>query len=190
MGKTLTFVAILVVAVLLITLLATTLYYNNIVSDRDSKISALESQIDNLKNELASQSGQANVRANVITGLGISDVPPDPASKDSTARQYSHLWITGWVYNNGLAMAKGVGLIILAYDSSNKVILNQTMPVMNSATVYSTAIIHNSMKLPVLHTNIFSQQNMTVIMGIYHEGVFPSSTRYEAIPIYNSALPP
>ena len=55
---------------------------------------------------------------------------------------------------------------------------------------FSTSIIHNSIKPPVLHTNIFSKQNMKVIMGIYHEGVFSSSPRYEAIPIHDSALPP
>jgi hypothetical protein len=182
MGKAVKLVAILAVAILLITLLGTILYYNNLVNDKNSKISALESQgTPNPSNTLT---------ANVITGLGISDVPPDPTSKDSTARQYSHLWITGWVYNNGLAMAKNVGLVILAYDQSNKVLLNQTMPVMDSAIVYSTSIIHNSLKPPILHTTILSQQNMTVIMGIYHEGVFPSSTRYEAIPIYDSSLPP
>lgn len=186
MSKVVKSTAVLVVAVLLTSLIVTTLYYNGLVNDSDSKISALESQIDNLNNELANQSGQVNVRANVVTGLGISDVPADPNSGDSTARQYSHLWITGWVSNNGLAMAKNVGLIILAYDQSGKVLLNQTMPVMDSAIVYSTSIIHNSPAPPNLHTTILSQQNMTVIMGIYHEGIFPSSTRYEAIPIYES----
>jgi hypothetical protein len=186
MSKVVKPTAILAVAVLLTSLIAITLYYNNLVNNRDSKITALESQIDNLNHELSNQSGQVTVRANVITGLGISDVPADPNSRDSTARQYSHLWITGWVFNNGLAMAENVGLVILAYDQSGKVLLNQTMPVMDSATVYSTSIIHNSQTPPNLHTTILSQQNMTVIMGIYHEGIFPSSTRYEAIPIYES----
>jgi hypothetical protein len=186
MTKVVKSIAILALAILLTSLVAITLYYNNLANDKDSKIIALENQIANLNNQLANVSRQVNVRANVITGLGISDVPPDPNSKNSVARQYSHLWITGWVFNNGLAMAKNVGLVILAYDQANKVLLNQTMPIMDSATVYSTSIIHNSQQPPFLHTTILSQQNMTVIMGIYHEGIFPSSTWYEAIPIYES----
>ena len=182
-GKTL---IILVIATLIASLLFTSFYYSGLMAERDSKISALESQIANLNDKVAKLTSQVDVRANVITGLGISEVPPDPTSKDSTAQQYSHLWITGWVFNNGLAMATNVGLIILAYDNTNKILLNITMPIMNSATVYSTSLIHGSLKPPILHTTILSQQNMTVIMGIYHEGIFPSSTRYEAIPIYES----
>jgi hypothetical protein len=87
-----------------------------------------------------------------------------------------------------LGFTIGVGLIVLAYDESNKVLMNETIPVSLGGYSVTYAIPpHNTPhSTPMMHTNIFSQQNVTVILGIYHEGIFSKSTRYEAIPIYKN----
>ena len=179
MGKAVKLVALLVVAILLVTLLVTILYYNSLVNEKNSKISNLESQSTP---ELSN-----TPTANIITALGITESPPSQVSYNGLNGMYSHLWITGSLFNSGLGMAKGVGLQVLAFDKSNKILMNATVPIMPNTMVVSYAqISHSNSGPPTMHSNIFSQQNVTVSLAIFHEGTFPNSTRYEAIPIYTN----
>ena len=82
-------------------------------------------------------------------------------------------------------MAIGVGLNILVYDESSEVLLNVTAPILSNGYMVACPP-HTGKLLGPLNTNIFSQQNMTVILGVYHEGIFSDSTRYEAIPVYEN----
>lgn len=60
-------ISFLIVVVLLVSSVGVTVfYYNSVLSDRDSKISSLQSQIAVLKT------------ANLVTALGIVEVPPSP----------------------------------------------------------------------------------------------------------------
>jgi hypothetical protein len=40
---------------------------------------------------------------------------------------------------------------------------------------------------PLEFGNVLSQQNVTVRLGIFHEGVFSNSTTYEIIPVWKNA---
>jgi hypothetical protein len=136
MGKAVKFVAILVVAVLLITLLFTILYYNNIVSDNNSKISALESQVNYLNNEIDGlmektngSSGAGNLTApSLYTSLGVTEIT-------GTNGLNNRLWIQGIVTNLGEGTAFNSGLHITAHSSNGTIVLNITVPLNNNNVV-------------------------------------------------------
>jgi len=79
-------------------------YYYSSINQKDTKLSELEAQITDLNNQIA------NPKANIVTGLGISDVPPGPTSYpyDTLEFDYSHLWLTGWLLNSGAGIALNV----------------------------------------------------------------------------------
>ncbi len=182
--KTISFVLLF----LLVLAIATSVYYNIENSTLRNQAAILQEEINSLQTEIGALKPSNLVTANIVTSLGFTEVPPNPTSDSSVDRNYSHLWITGSLFNSGKEMAIGVGLIVLAYDESNKVLMNETIPVSLGGYSVTYAIpprntLHST---PMMHTNIFSQQNVTVILGIYHEGIFSKSTRYEAIPLYKN----
>jgi len=172
MKKT-TIVVSLVLLLLLALTIATSVFYNIENANLRKQVASLQEEIRLVKS------------ANIVTALGITEVPLTPTSPNSWDRNYSHLWITGSVFNSGGGMAIGVGLNILAYDESGKVLLNVTAPILSNGYMVAYPP-HTGKLLGPLNTNIFSQQNMTVILGVYHEGIFSDSTRYEAIPVYEN----
>jgi len=133
--------------------------------------------------------------ANLSAYLGVTEIPPQPhqilGSKDS------HLWITGWVFNSGGVKASNAGLRVLAFNETNVAVLNVTVPIVPDRT-FSTAL--NESLVPAVpywlpdaislidleYGTVFSQENVTVRFSIFHEGIFPSSTRYEIIPIWEN----
>jgi hypothetical protein len=162
------------IAILIITQLSTTIYFYSLLNERDSKISTLESQMAN--NPIASTKG------NIVTGLGITELPPNPKFPyNSNGRIYSHLWITGWLFNSGGGIALNVSLTVLAYDISNKVLLNITFPISQSVVVVPRYSFP-----PYNSANIYSQQNVTVRTAVYHNDAFPESTQYEIIPNFSN----
>lgn len=171
-GKTISFVLLF----LLVLAIATSVYYNIENSNLRNQVTSLQEEISLMKS------------ANLVTSLGFTEVLPNPTSDSSVDRNYSHLWITGSLFNSGGEIAIGVGLIVLAYDESNRVLMNETVPVSlgGYSVTYAIPPRNNLHPTPIMHTNIFSEQNVTVILGIYHEGIFSDSTRYEAIPIYKN----
>jgi hypothetical protein len=173
-------ISILIIAIILITQVFTAIYFYSLINEKDSKISVLESQITDLNNQIA------NPKANIVTSLGITDVPPNPTQFDNLEANYSHLWLTGWLLNSGAGIALNVKVIVLAYDNQDTLLFNGTVPVSSSGLVMFPATLpSNGAHIPYTsNTNIYSQQNMTVRFGVYHSGFFPSTTtRYEVIPI-------
>lgn len=172
----------LLVAIVVVTQLLGAVYYYYSINQRDTKLSQLESQITDLNNQIA------HPKANLITGLGISDVPPGPTvyPYETLEFDYSHLWLTGWLLNSGVGLALNVRVIVLAYDNQDTLLFNETVPVSSSGLIMFPATLpSNGAHIPYTgNTNIYSQQNMTVRFGVYHLGFFPSNTtRYEVIPI-------
>jgi hypothetical protein len=130
MGKALKFVAILVVVVLLITLLVTTLYYSNLVNDKDSKISALESQITSLTSaNLKTQLNGTIVTNNNVLVKMFPEIP-------TTSVPYNSLWINGSITNTGQTAALNAGLYVAAYAPEGNLAINMTVPLTNA--VYGT----------------------------------------------------
>ena len=174
MKKVLTLLSIVLVAIMLLTLI---IYTDNL---------RLKEQVLNLQKEIIILKS-----ANLTTALGIVEIPPYSYSYDVWwANNFSYVWITGWVFNSGAGMAKNAGLEVLAFDVANAVLMNYTVPIV-SYGVFSAnenrTLIPEYLKLTQLEFgNVLGQQNATVRLGIFHEGIFPNSTRYEINPFWEN----
>lgn len=87
-------------------------------------------------------------------------------------------------------MAKNAGLQVLAFNETNTPLMNVTVPV--SSGIFSTDPKKNLMPGYLQATSIdfgdiLSHQNVTVRVGIYHEGLFSNSTTYEIIPVWTNS---
>jgi len=90
-------------------------------------------------------------------------------------------------------MAKKAGLDVLAFDEANAVLMNYTVPINEGGIgAFSTnetlrnLIPYYLYPTPLEFGNVLSQQNVTVRLAIFHEGIFPNSTRYEINPIWHN----
>lgn len=144
-----------------------------------SRVQSLNGEIRTLKS------------ANIVTALGVVEIPPLGASYWGGNGDYSHLWITGWVFNSGASMAKKAGLQVLALNESNAVLMNYTVPITDGgvgAFATKPSLIPSYLyPVPLEFNDLLSQQNVTVRLAIFHEGVFPNSTRYEVNPVWETA---
>ncbi len=168
---------------IIVSIIPTSIYYNIENRILSEKITELQKEVTELKT------------ANLRTILGITEIPPHPhqifGSKDS------HLLITGWVFNSGGIKASNAGVRVLAFNETDAVLLNVTVPIVPGRT-FSTALneslipevpywLPDAIPLSELeYGNVLSQENVTVRFSIFHEGIFPSSTRYEIIPIWEN----
>lgn len=169
----------ILLAVLLSVSLASSvfLYFEN--QRLTSQVQSLDGEIKTLKS------------ANVVTALGVVEIPPLGASYWGGNGDYSHLWITGWVFNSGASMAKQAGLQVLAFDESDTVLMNFTVPIteggIGAFATKPNLIPSYLYPAPLEFNNLLSQQNVTVRVAIFHEGVFPNSTRYQITPVWESS---
>ncbi len=127
--------------------------------------------------------------ANLTTALGIIDIPPH-AETIWGMNNYSYVWITGWVYNSGASAAKNAGLEVLAFDKTNSMLMNYTVPIVGYG-VFSIndnkTLLPNYLQLtPISSGMVLSQQNVTVRVSIFHEDIFPNNTRLEINPIWQN----
>jgi hypothetical protein len=153
-----------------------------------SENSILNSQVLSLKSEIEKLKS-----ANLVTALGVVEIPPYGESYWGGNGNYSYLWITGWVFNSGASMARKAGLEVLAFDEANAVLMNYTVPITEGGIgAYSTnytlrnLIPYYLYPTPLEFDNVLSQQNVTVRLAIFHEGIFPNSTRYEINPLWEN----
>jgi len=150
----------------------------------------LKDQVQNLKQEIIILKS-----ANLTTALGIVEIPPYYSAPYSSshvwwANNFSYVWITGWVFNAGAGMANNAGLNVLAFDEGNSVLMNYTVPIAGYG-VFSInenrTLIHSYVQLtPLEFGNVLSQQNVTVRLAIFHEDLFPNSTRYQINPVWEN----
>ena len=169
-------VALLLITVLAISVSGNFIFYSNSQS--------LNNQVSGLKEEI-----RVLKSANLTAALGIVDFPPNSAAT-WWGTNYSYVWMTGWVFNYGASMAKNAGIQVLAYDTANTVLMNYTVPIAGYG-IFSTnqnrTLIPDYLQLtPIQFGNVLSQENATVRLSIFHEGIFPNDTRFEAIPIYGA----
>jgi hypothetical protein len=147
----------------------------------------LERQVTNLNDEIVVLKS-----ANLTTALGVVEIPPYGESYWGGNGNTSYVWITGWVFNSGASMAKKAGLQVLALDQSNAVLMNYTVPIASGGIA---AFSSNETKNPIPYYlyptslefgNVLSQENVTVRMAIFHEGVFSNNTRSEVNPVWHN----
>ena len=160
---------------LIVLTIPTIVYFNNDNSNLRKQVGILQEEISILKT------------ANITTALGIVEVPPNYAN-NIWGSNFSHVWITGWVFNSGASPALDAGLRVIASNETG-VIMNKTIPLVAYGT-FSTnenKIKPNNENItPYTFENILSHQNVTIRIAIYHEDLFSSSTKYEIIPIWKN----
>jgi len=146
----------------------------------------LTSQVQSLNEEIKSLNS-----AYLVTALGIVEIPPYGESYWGGNGEFSHLWITGWVFNSGGSMAKKAGLEVLAFAEDNTVLLNYTVPItqggigaFSTNETFRDLIPYYLYPTPLEFGNVLSQQNVTVRLAIFHDGSFPNGTRYEMNPVW------
>jgi outer membrane murein-binding lipoprotein Lpp len=137
-------VSVLIVAILVVSAFAgTVFYFNGVVNDRNSKIALLNTQIANLNNEITNLSSQMHVfgQANLtspylVTALGATEIPINSsANMQNIIISYNHLWISGSVTNTGEGTAFNAGLHVVAYASDGTLEVNMTVPLNNNDVV-------------------------------------------------------
>jgi hypothetical protein len=195
----------ILIAILFVAAIAGTIIYCNVVIDGgNSKIASLNEQIANLNSkvsDLKSQAANVNsqitnlISPNIVTSLGVTEVPYDSPHNYPTPLLYNHLLIMGSVTNTGLTAAYNAGLHVVAYQADGKIQINMTIPLDNGqnettnentdfapvfGTDASTQIYGNeSLQLG----NLYSGQNVTVTLGIFHHGTV---TNWTITPVWTS----
>jgi hypothetical protein len=183
-GKSFT---ILIVAVMLVSSVGTTaFFFNNIVEDRNSKISSLESQIENQTSEIEEFNSQiSNLKgqitnltsANLETALGATEVPYNSPHNMPTPLLYNHLYITGSVKNTGKGTAYNAGLQVVAYSANGTLEIDMTVPLADSSSTFGTnlsTIIYGNGSLKL--GNLLTTQTVEIDIGIFHEGAVSNWT--------------
>jgi len=149
----------------------------------------------NLTNQVVSLNEEVKTlrSANLVTALGIVEIPPYGESYWGNNGNSSYLWITGWVFNYGAAMAREAGLDVLAYDESNEVLMNYTVPITSGGiAAFSTNPSKNLIPdylypASLEFGNVLSQENVTIRMAIFHEGTFANATTYQINPVWETS---
>ncbi len=208
MDKKIVATSILIAMVFVAAIAGTMVYCNGIISDGTSKVASLNSQIASLDSKVSDLKSQAaNVSSqitnlfspNIVTALGVSEIPYNSPHNYPTPLLFNHLLIMGSVANTGVSTAYNAGLHVVAYQADGKVQINMTVPLDNGAnettnentdfapvfgTDASTQIYGNeSLRL----ANLYSGQKVTVVLGIFHHGTI---TNWTLTPVWTSNSTP
>lgn len=180
--------ASLIVAILFVSMIAgTILYYDGVVSNRDSIIGDLSSEIAIQNNQVSDLKSQLTtlIDANLSSTLGAAEFPAytGPNYPDVNI-PYSHLYITGSINNTGIIEAYNVGLNILAYEANGTCEINMTVPLgtyVSFGTDNATNSFvsdnylwlgNSSLQLGTLGAG----QSEVIRMNIFHEGTVKNWT--------------
>lgn len=162
--------SVLLVAILFVsTIVGTVFYYNDKITNLNNHISNLKGQIQNLTS------------ANLTTALGISEVTPYNSGHNDNPTKFNNLYITGSVANLGQGTAHNAGLTVVAYDSNGKAEINMIVPLDYDATfgtdAATDAYVSSVYQTSLLELgNLYSEQNVSIAIAIYHEGVVSNWT--------------
>ncbi len=180
----------LFVALLFIGSLAgTILYYDGIISDKNSQIASLNSQLANQSSEIANLTSQVTDLqgqiANLTSANLVSELTANEVAKGyqyGGTVPYNHLMISGSVRNVGEGTAYHAGLQVMAYASDGTLEINMSVPLLdrakygtdNSTSIYvETHLGVSSLTLGYLIGN--SSAYITEI-DIFHEGIVSNWT--------------
>ena len=142
MDKKIIATSILIAILFVAAIAGTVIYCNGVINGGNSKIASLNSQIANLNSKVSDLKSQAaNVNSqitnllspNIVTSLGVTEVPYNSPHNFPTPLLYNHLLIMGSVTNTGVSTAYNAGLHVVAYQADGKVQVNMTVPLDNWA---------------------------------------------------------
>lgn len=187
-------VSVVIVVLFLATISGTILYYQNVLDDRDSTISALESQVSNQTDEIADYQSQVSglenqlaslTSINIVTALGIKEIG-NLSGSVAAPNSYYRLFVSGLVTNEGNGTAFNAGLHVVAYDKDAILQINMTVPLIAGSTLanFTTVVkIDGSYGNPPLHfANLAGGETTRVEFNIYHKGQLANWT---VTPIYS-----
>jgi cell division protein FtsL len=204
MDKKVVATSILIAVVFVAAVAGTIVYFNGVLSNGNSKIASLNGQIADLNRKVSDLKAKAAnisdqkkdlLSPEIVTSLGVSEVPYDSPHNYPTPLLYNHILIMGSVANTGVTTAYNVGLHVIAYQEDGKIQVNMTVPLINWANETSN---ENTDFAPVFGTdastqiygneslqlgNLYSGQNITVILGIFHHG---TATKWTITPVWTS----
>jgi hypothetical protein len=183
------------VVILFASAIAGTIFYcNRVISAGNSKIASLDGQIANLNGQMTNLTS-----VNIVTALGVTEVPANSPDNYPTPLLYNHLYISGSVTNTGEGTAYNAGLHVVAREANGKVEVDMTVPLVcaqnesgNEITDFApvfgtdakTQIYGNdSLKLG----NLFSGQTLPISLGIFHEG---NVTNWTITPVWTRTPTP
>jgi hypothetical protein len=188
-SKRITLTALIIAVLFASAFVGTVYYYNGLLTDRDSKIAALNTQlqqqqyeIGNLTNQLSNLSHQITnlTTANLVSDLGVKEVAKGYNYGGTVP--YNHLMVSGSVTNVGQGTAYNAGLHVTAYSSDGSLEINMTVPLLANA-VYPTD--NATMNFVGSHIGV-SNQTLGYLLGnssayiteidIYHEGAVSNWT--------------
>jgi len=142
-----------------------TLYYSNIINEKDTQIASLNAEIASLESEIA------NLRKpNLVTALGIYESISSLPYDENDPSTYNRLLISGTVTNFGLSTAYNSGLHVVAVDVTGEVVVNMTVPI--AAGSYGL----EGNEGPSTLIDLPSKETGEAQLAIYHKGVASSWT--------------
>ena len=189
---------VLLLAVLFVSAVAgTAIYCNGVITEGNSKIASLNAQIVNLTSKVSGFRGQlANLSsqilnltsANLVTSLGVAEVPYNSPNNFPSPLLYNHLLITGSITNTGRGTAYNAGLHVVAYAPDGTLEVNMTVPLDSQQNITGN---ENTDFAPVFGTdaktqiygndslqlgNLYGGQTSSISLGIFHEGTVTNWT--------------
>lgn len=164
----------------------------------ESQKNALQNQIINLQSQLNGLQSKATnlTTANLVTALGVVEVPTDSPSNFPNPLLYNHLYVDGSVANNGSGIAYNAGLHIEAYAIDDSTVVNLIVPLVSQVNWTGTEV---TMFGPVFGTNAKTQiygndslmlgslgpnQTTSISFAIFHEGV---ATKWTVTPVWTDS---
>ena len=178
MNKKIVALSLLIVATLVVSVFAETVFYYN------NKISNLNSQISKLNAVIASFP-----TAHLVASLGVAEILGNNSNNmgEPTPISYNYLYITGSVNNTGKGTAYNAGLLVVAYNATGTLEVNMTVPwsggIFGTDNATNTFVLKNygssSRTLGVLD----GEQTAYVGVSILHEGIV---TNWTVTPVWTN----
>lgn len=128
----------------------------NQIKALESQNSILENQTRDLQNMISSLQSKATslTTANLVTALGIVEVPKDSPHNFPNPLLYNHLYVEGSVTNDDSGIAYHAGLHVVAYAADGMEEINLTVPLFSLMNATGTEV---TMFGPVFGTNAKTQ---------------------------------
>jgi chaperonin cofactor prefoldin len=169
----------------------------NQINKLENQNNDLQTQIDELENEIPRlQNKVLNLTtANLVTALGIVEVPRDSLHNYPSPLLYNHLYISGSVTNTGSGKAYNAGLHVVAFAANGTEVVDLTVPLVNLYNRTGTEVTTFG---PVFGTNAATQiygngsltlgslnggQSVQISLAIFHEGV---ASRWTVTPVWTN----
>lgn len=189
-------VALIIAGLFVSSIAGLILYYNGLLTDRDSKIASLNTQLQQQNNEIGNLTSQVSslnhqifnlTTANLVSNLAIKEVAKGYNYGGTVP--YNQLMISGSVTNVGQGTAYNAGLQVMAYASDRTLEINMTVPLLANA-VYPTD--NATMNFVGSHIGV-SSRTLGYLLGnssayiteidIYHEGAV---TNWTVTPVWTN----